>query len=89
VPPVRKYHVFDPEADDSGESSEDESDFDIQPITTPYVPDTDPNMVQMKSQNKLIKFAEGAAQRMMKTEYVKKMVNNLGATPLVLKVELK
>jgi len=85
---IKRSHVFDSDADDSGESSEDEADKELETATLPIIPDVDPN-VQTKGQ-KFMKIAEKfAASALMNTGYVKKMVDNLGNTPLVLSVELR
>lgn len=83
---VRQSHIYDSDADDSGESSEDEHDNELNNIITVNAPDStvDPN------QSKSAKFLEKLANSsLMNRGLVKKIVNNVAATPIVLAVELK
>jgi hypothetical protein len=84
-------HIFDSDADDSGESSEDEHDNDINKLfTSPYNPNNDIDPNSNNKPTKFMKFSEKIANSsFMNKSIVKKIVNNVAATPLVLSLKLK
>lgn len=80
-----RSHIYDSDADDSGESSEDEHDSELNNLIT-----INPNPEDPTGQSKSSKFLEKLANSsLMNRGLVKKIVNNVAATPLVLAVELK
>lgn len=86
--PARRSHIFDSDADDSGESSEDENDVELNKLLT-YSSHGDHNADPGGSKG--AKFIEKLVNTdiIMNRSIVKKIVNNVAATPLVLAVELK
>jgi hypothetical protein len=85
----RVSHIYDSDADDSGESSEDEHEIELNNmVNNTGSSNVNPDNNQGEASKSAKFFEKLANSSLMNRGLVKKIVNNVAATPIVLAVEI-